>query len=180
MRRPTLPGLGAALAAVLATLLAKLVAGAQAAPGAAWRGLLAAPAAGRRLRAWWAGQPHHVPAVLLLLGAWLVFYGWGHAPPELQADVWNLGGSVGRLLLLTLVVLAYRGAPVYAAALWWCVEDAQVLGCGLLWLLDGPWPTDTGSRCSDRWGVHFALIGLWAGTLAAWVVINDVRTRRPR
>lgn len=164
----------------LAWMLAWVLAWALTLPGSAWRGLLATPQGLRRLRSWWAGQPHHVPAVLLLLGTWCVFYGWGHAPPALQADVWNIGGGLGRLLLLTLVVLAYRGAPVLAAALWWAVEDLQVIGCGLLWLVEGPWPTDTGSRCSDRWGVHFALIGLWAGTLAAWVVINDVRKRRPR
>lgn len=137
-----------------------------------------ASAAARRLPAWWRQQPHHVPAALMLLAAWLVFYAWEAVPAHLQAEAWNMGGALGRLVLLALVVLAYRSVPVAAAALWWCAEDAQVVGCGLLWVLD-PWPVDTGARCSDRFGLPLSLVGAALGSLAAWVVLRDMRDGGP-
>ena len=47
----------------------------------------------------------------------------------LQAEAWNMGSALGRLVLLALVALAYRSWAVTTAALWWCFEDAQVVGC---------------------------------------------------
>ena len=120
----------------------------------------------------WERQPHHVPAALILLACWVVFYAWGHVPEALQAEAWNMGSALGRLLLLALVVLAYRSWAVTAAALWWCFEDAQVVGCGLLWMVE-PWPVDSGSRCSDRFGLPLGLIGLSFGALAALVVFRQ-------
>lgn len=132
---------------------------------AAWAQLLA-------LLDRWERQPHHVPAALILLCCWVVFYAWGHVPEHLQAEAWNMGSSLGRLVLLALVALAYRSWAVTAAALWWCFEDAQVVGCGLLWMIE-PWPVDTGSRCSDRFGLPMGLIGLSLGALAALVVYRQ-------
>ena len=122
---------------------------------------------------WWGRQPHHVPASVLLLSTWVVFYAWGYVAPEHQADAWNMGNSFGRMVVLALVVLAYRSVPVAAAAMWWCAEDAQVVGCGLLWLIE-PWPVDTGSRCSDKFGFSMSLIGLSLGAMSAWVLLRDV------
>ena len=138
-------------------------------PRAAWAHLLA------MLRRW-ERQPHHVPAALLLLTCWVVFYAWGHAPPELQAEAWNMGGALGRLVLLGLVVLAYRGWAVTAAALWWCFEDAQVVVSGLLWMI-APWPLETGSRLSDLLGLPLGLVGLSLGALAALVVYRQATGR---
>jgi len=131
------------------------------------------------LLARWERQPHHVPAALILLCCWVVFYAWGHVPPELQAEAWNMGSALGRLVLLALVALAYRSWAVTAAALWWCFEDAQVVGCGLLWMIE-PWPVDTGSRCSDRFGLPMGLIGLSLGALAALVVFRQAAGKGPR
>ncbi len=122
---------------------------------------------------WWSRQPHQVPAALLLLTTWLAFYAWAYVPEHLQAEAWNMGGALGRLLLLWLVVLAYRSVPVAAAALWWSFEDAQVVGCGLLWLID-PWQVTAGEgRCSDRFGLPMGLVGAALGSLAAWVVLHS-------
>lgn len=127
----------------------------------------------------WERQPHHVPAALILLACWVVFYAWGHVPEHLQAEVWNMGGALGRLVLLALVVLAYRSLAVTAAALWWCFEDAQVVGCGLLWMIE-PWPVDTGSRCSDRFGLPLGLVGLSLGAVAALVIYRQAIDRGAR
>lgn len=122
-----------------------------------------------RLR-WWRGQPHHVVGALLLIGAWVTFYAYEFAPPALRADIWNLGGALGRLLLLGLVVLAYRSAPVTAAALWWAIEDLQVLGCGAWWLV-APWTIEEGeAHCSSLIGVPLSLAGASLGALLTWVV----------
>lgn len=119
---------------------------------------------------WWRGQPHHVVGALLLIGAWVTFYAYEFAPPEAKAEVWNLGGAAGRLLLVVLVVLAYRSAPVTAAALWWAVEDLQVIGCGAWWMV-APWPMEAGeNQCSALVGVPLSLAGLSLGAVLAWVV----------
>lgn len=125
---------------------------------------------------WWQAQRHHVAAAIMLLATWLVFYAWDLVPIEIQAEAWNIGGSLGRLVLLMLVVLAYRSAPVVAAALWWCFEDAQVVFCGLLWSI-APWPVDTGSRCSDRFGLPLGMIGASLGAVAAWVLMRHITPR---
>lgn len=119
---------------------------------------------------WWRGQPHHVPAVLMLIGAWVTFYAYEFAPPADRAEVWNLGGASGRLLLVALVVLAYRSAPITAAALWWVVEDLQVVGCGVWWMV-APWPMEAGeNQCSALVGVPLSLAGLSLGAVLTWVV----------
>lgn len=121
---------------------------------------------------WWASRPRHVVASLLLLGAWVTFYGYEFAPPHSQADVWNAGGAAGRLLLLVLVVLAHRAWSVSAAAVWWAVEDLQVLGCTVLWLVQ-PWQMQPGEmQCSAAIGVPLSLAGLSLGALVAWVVFR--------
>ena len=119
---------------------------------------------------WWRQQPHHVVGALLLIGAWLTFYAYEFAPTHLWAELWNIGGAHGRLLLLALVVLAYRSAPVTAAALWWAVEDLQVFGCGIWWVIE-PWPVEAGqNQCSALVGVPLSLAGLSLGAVLAWVV----------
>lgn len=136
--------------------------------------------AAQRGRRWWASQPHHVPGVLMLLAAWAAFYAWHLAPAPLQAEVWNITGSAARLLLVVLVVLAYRSWAVSAPAAWWAVEELQVLGCGLLWMAS-PWPLDgEQGRCSDKLGLPMAAVGSALAAVAAWVVYRHIRPARPQ
>jgi hypothetical protein len=133
----------------------------------------------RQARAWWVGQPHHVVAAILLLTCWVTFYAWGLAPEHLQAEAWNMGGAFGRSMLLLLVVLAYRSAPVTAVALWWVFEDAQVIGCGAGWVVAGPWSVPPGEgRCTGLTGWPMGLIGSSLGAVAAWVVHKHARSAR--
>lgn len=129
--------------------------------------------AGRQLLAglrWWAAQPHHVPASLMLVGAWGTFYAYEFGPPALRAEIWNLGGAFGRLLLVVLVVLRYRSAPITAAALWWGFEDVQVIVCGVWWMV-APWPLELGqNQCEALTGVPLSLAGVSLGAVLAWVV----------
>lgn len=123
---------------------------------------------------WWGSQPRHVPAALLLLGAWGTFYAYEFAPEAQRAEVWNIGGALGRLLLLGLVVAAYRSAPVTAAAIWWAVEDLQVVGCGALWMVR-PWDMlGSDNQCSVLLGVPLSLAGLSLGAVLAWVVFKSI------
>ena len=110
---------------------------------------------------------HLVVAFLLFLGCWVVHSGYEFAAPLLRAEAWNMGGALGRALLL-LVVLAYRSPFVAWASAWWVVEEVQVVACGAAWVFK-PWPVPPGAnRCSALVGVPLELVGLGVAAMALW------------
>lgn len=104
-------------------------------------------------------------ALLLLLWA-SVHYGYKLAPADLQGAWFNVARSASSLVLLGLVLMAmpHRAALVIGAGL--AAEDAQVVGCGLWWLVDS-WPPG-GELCSERIGLPLGAFGLAALGTAAW------------
>lgn len=115
-----------------------------------------------------------VAAVLMVTG-WLTHYGYEHVDAKIAAEAWNVGGSLGRVVLLALVVLAWPGAAVAVAALWWCFEEFQVITCTVAWLFQ-PWPmAENKERCSALVGVPMGLIG---AVLLAWVALAISREKK--
>ncbi len=104
---------------------------------------------------------HVGPALGLFLACLVVHYGYDLAEPAVRAHAWNIGGALGRLMLLALVVLAYRGEAVAWASAWWAIEEVQVIGCGSAHAVLG-WPVRLGDDlCSSAVGVPpLALLGL--------------------
>jgi hypothetical protein len=103
---------------------------------------------------------------LLLVGG-VAQYAWKHVPPEHQADVWNVCQAMLILLLLALVVNAYRSGWVLASVALVGVWQAMTVGCSLAWLYQ-PWPISPGDeQCSARFGIPLGAVGLWLLLLLA-------------
>lgn len=105
------------------------------------------------------------PGALLILGGAL-FYGWA-AFPEHAAFVWNISGSIARLVLLWSLIWG-RGRWFLAVGLWWTAEEAMLIGCNALYILN-PWPVKKGEAiCSALLQYDLGTIGLLVVALLAW------------
>lgn len=109
-------------------------------------------------------------AVALLLGGALLHYGWAFAPPEHQAQVWNICGALVRLGLLGVVLWRVRGIALWIGA-WWAAEEVLVVGCSS-WYIVAPWEVLPGqAQCSallgyDLGGVGIAVVAVLALSLS--------------
>lgn len=111
-------------------------------------------------------------AVLLLVWA-SVHYLYALAPSEQQGAVFNVLRSAGSLVLLGALFIAVpsrAAAPIVAGL---AAEEAQVVGCGVWWLID-PWPA-TGELCSEALGLPMGAFGLTALGVAAFWLRNKMR-----
>jgi hypothetical protein len=118
-------------------------------------------------------------ALLLLITGLIVHYAWEYADHVLAAEAWNVGGAFGRLVLLSLLCLAWQGRKgawaVFLVTLWWVFEESQVIACGVWWMLTR-WPTEVGEpRCSAWLGIPMGLMGL---ALASILVAALIRRSR--
>lgn len=107
-------------------------------------------------------------AAVLLLMWWAVHYGFRFAPADLQGATFNIMRSAASIVLVGMLLLAMpsRFAAITGAGL--MAEDAQVVGCGIWWMLD-PWPTTPGGElCSDKLGIPLGAIGLAILGTVAW------------
>lgn len=96
-------------------------------------------------------------AFLLLLGV-LRHYGWELFRPEIQAQVWNIVGSV--VIILFLIAIATR--ETLLVILWWIAEEAQAATCSTLWIIR-PWEVKPGeAQCSALLGFDMGTLGLLA------------------
>lgn len=106
-------------------------------------------------------------AVLLLIwGAVHYLYKW--APPDLQGAVFNVTRSAASIVLVSCLLLAIPSKVAVVVGAGLMAEDAQVVGCGIWWLID-PWkPGD--ELCSERLGIPLGAIGLsLLGVTAYWL-----------
>lgn len=100
-------------------------------------------------------------AVALLLVGGLAQFGWHHAPAAAQADVWNASQALLVLVLLAMVVNAYRSAWTWAAAALLGAWQLLTAGCSLAYLWK-PWPVEPGQeQCSAALNVPLGAIGGW-------------------
>lgn len=114
--------------------------------------------------------------MLLALGAAL-HYGWALAPPEDQAQAWNILGAVARLCMLAALLWHARGLALAVGA-WWAAEELLVIGCSGLWIWR-PWVVQPGqAQCSSL--LHFDLgkVGVSVIALLALVLTRPVRPDR--
>jgi nitrate reductase gamma subunit len=96
-----------------------------------------------------------------LLVAWFVaHYAYRLAPVEWEADASNIGRSVATLILLAAVSIAYRSRLLWLIAFCFAFEEAQVIGCTVMWLQE-PWTMLPGmERCSEKFAIPMGAIGL--------------------
>jgi hypothetical protein len=106
---------------------------------------------------------------LLAIGAWL-FYGWALVPVEHQAQVWNLSGSLARLVLLGAVIWCVRRRFVLLVGAWWAAEELMVAGCSLLFIWR-PWVIQPGdAQCYALLQFDIGKAGLLAIVLLLAIV----------
>lgn len=99
-------------------------------------------------------------AALLLLGV-LRHYGWELSPPDIQAQVWNVSGSI--VIVTFLLAAAWRVSPI--VTVWWIAEEAQTILCSIGWILS-PWHVKEGeAQCSALLGFDLSTLGLLAVSL---------------
>jgi hypothetical protein len=100
-----------------------------------------------------------VKAALLL--AWFAaHYAYRLAPPAWEADASNMGRSLSALILLCAIAVSRKDWMVWFIALCIAVEEAQVIGCTLLWLQE-PWVMELGmERCSEKFSIPLGAIGI--------------------
>lgn len=105
------------------------------------------------------------PWALLLLGGAL-HYGWQWFP-EHAAFVWNIAGSLTRVILLWALIRC-RGGMALAVGLWWTAEELLLIGCNALYILN-PWPVKKGEAiCSAMLQYDLGTIGLLVVAILGW------------
>jgi hypothetical protein len=123
-----------------------------------------------------------VAAVLLLVGAQRE-YAWPLFAPEIQGQVWNIGGAVAILALL--LMLDRSGWPMmaWAVAIWFAAEELLVVACSAAWIVS-PWEVAAGEeQCTGRVGFKLGSIGIVILAWLAWKVAQPVNlstTQDPR
>jgi hypothetical protein len=98
-------------------------------------------------------------AALLLLVGTARHYGYALAPPDAQADVWNIAGA---LTIIALLWSMRRGLSPMAGliALWFAAEELLVAGCSAAWLVQ-PWAVMPGDeQCSAKIGLKIGALSL--------------------
>ena len=102
-------------------------------------------------------------AVAVLAACAVRHYGYTLAPDADRANWWN---AIGALMILAAPVYAawrWPGRLVWAAAAWWLLEEAMVVGCSLAYIVR-PWTVAAGQdQCS-------ALLGFDLGKLSAVIM----------
>lgn len=120
----------------------------------------------------------HTIAVALLFAWWLGHHAYRLAPVEIEGHAWSIGGAASKLVLLALVMLAWRSPLVDLPASWLAAEEAQAIGCTVAYIVK-PWPMVTGEeKCSAALGFPLQTVCLvallWSG---AWL-LDALREKR--
>lgn len=102
-----------------------------------------------------------VTAGALLLVMAVRHYGYDFWPPELRGLASKALGALSLLSLVWLAVwLVPRDRTITAIALWWSVEEVQVVLCSFAFMRE-PWPVPRGqSICSARLDLDLGAIGI--------------------
>lgn len=106
-------------------------------------------------------------AVLLVL--WFsTHYLYALFPPELRGAVFNISRSAASIILVCMLLLAIPSKLAVIAGTGLIAEDAQVVGCGLWWMID-PWPVVVGAElCSEKMGLPLGAVGIALLGTVAW------------
>jgi hypothetical protein len=110
-------------------------------------------------------------ATLLLLGV-LRHYSWELFEPEIQANIWNVCGSI----VIVIFLLAVASRESLLVVIWWIAEEAQTILCSIGWILS-PWEVKKGeAQCSALLGFDLSSAGLLAVSMI--LVCQAVRACR--
>ena len=108
-------------------------------------------------------------AIVVLVAAWVAHWAYHFAPVGMEGHAWNVGQAIGRVLLLFVIVSAWRTALVHVPAAYMLAEEVQVIGCTIGFVIK-PWDVLPGqSKCSEAIGyplvftaaVAIVWVGLW-------------------
>ena len=114
----------------------------------------------------------HGAAIIVLAACAIRHYGYTLAPAADRADWAN---AIGALMLMVTPLYAawrWRSPLVWAAAAWWVVEEAMIVGCSLAYIVQ-PWVVLEGQdQCSALIGFDLGKLGaaILAGVLGAIVL----------
>jgi len=119
-----------------------------------------------------------VIAAALLLAWWLGHHAYRLAPVDIEGHAWNVGGALSRMVLLALVVAAWRSPLIDMPAAWFAAEEVQAVGCTVAYVIK-PWPMEPGQeKCSEALGLPLQMVCLvallWCG---AWLA-DAMREKR--
>ena len=102
-------------------------------------------------------------AVAVLAACAVRHYGYTLAPEADRANWWNAIGALMMMAAPAYAAWRWPGRLVWAAAAWWVVEEAMVVGCSLAYIVR-PWTVAAGQdQCS-------ALLGFDLGKLGAVIM----------
>ncbi len=98
-------------------------------------------------------------------------YAWrfGDWTPSIKGQVWNLSGSIYRLFLLLLVLIAYRSTAMRLVTLLLILFDLVISGCTGAYLVYR-WEIVPGQGCTENLHIHLGVIGAGLGlALLLWI-----------
>ena len=102
-------------------------------------------------------------AVAVLAACAIRHYGYTLAPDADRAHWWNVIGALMMMAAPAYAAWHWPGRLVWAAAAWWLLEEAMVVGCSLAYIVR-PWAVADGQdQCS-------ALLGFDLGKISAVVM----------
>lgn len=121
---------------------------------------------------------HLAEAAALLLAGGLAQFAWKHAPPDAQADVWNVSQALLVLVLLAGWAVRYRARLLLAVVGLLAVWQLLTAGCSLAWLVQ-PWPVRPGQEaCSAALDLPLGAVGLWLLLLLAAALVQQLRAQQ--
>lgn len=117
-------------------------------------------------------------AVVLLVTWYAVHYGYEWAAVEHQGTVFNIMRSLGSLVLLGLIALAFQSRLTWLPIAGMAGEELQVVVCGSWWLWR-PWPVKQGDElCSSGLGIPLGSIGLVLLGMVAGELYSKLRGKK--
>lgn len=114
---------------------------------------------------------HRYTAITLLLIGMYAVYAWqfGDWTPRIKGQVWNLSGSIYRLFLLSLILVAYRSTAMRFATLLMILFDLVIAGCTTGWLIYR-WEIIPGQSCTERLSLPLGVLAVVLGlVLLLWI-----------
>jgi hypothetical protein len=91
--------------------------------------------------------------------------------PKIAGVVWNLSGSGLRLLLLLLIVVAFRSRAMTAVCALMIAGELVVSGCSIAYLYS-PWPTIPGQSCTARLDLPLGVMGAVLGLVLVLAIVR--------
>lgn len=104
-------------------------------------------------------SPGDLAAFLLAVGGFR-HYGWALFPPDLAGVASKGLGGLAILALIFAILASKESLLCWAVGIWWAFEEAQVVLCSALWMVN-PWHVPKGqAMCSARVGFDIGALSV--------------------